>query len=159
MLEAVIAIGNAEFCGGNAELAVVGGNANIRQHCDLHAAAEAEAADAGNRRLRVARHQRTLRLAAFRIFFRGRRIVAGLFELADIGARDESLVAGADQDHDANVGIVAQFDQRVAQALPHFERHRVALVGIVEGDDADAIADALQDLAVGMGGLGVLRGI
>ena len=85
MLEAVIAIGNAELCGGNAELAVVGGNANIRQHRDLHAAAEAEAADAGNGRLRVARHQRTLRLAAFRIFLRGRRIVAGFFELADIG--------------------------------------------------------------------------
>ena len=154
MLEAVIAIGDAEFCGGNAELAVVGSEANVCQHCDLHAAAEAEAADAGNRRLRVAREQRTLRLAPLRIFFRGRRIVAGLFELADIGARDEGLVAGADQDHDANVGIVAQFDQRVAQALPHFERHRIALVGIVEGDDADAIADALQDLAVGMGYFG-----
>ena len=154
MLETVIAIGDAEPGGGNAELAVVGGKANVCQHCDLHAAAEAEAADAGNRRLRVTRQQRALRLAPFRIFFRGRRIVAGLFELADIGARDKSLVAGADQDHHANVGIVAQLDQRMAQALPHFERHGVALVGIVEGDDADAIADALQDLAVGMGCFG-----
>jgi hypothetical protein len=53
-----------------------------------------------------------------------------------------------------NVGIVPQFGQREAEALPHFERHRVALVGIVEGDDADAIADALQDLAVGVGCFG-----
>ena len=85
--------------------------------------------------------------------------MAGLFELADIGARDEGLVAGAGQDHHANVRIVAQLDQRLAQALPHFERHRVALVGIVECDDADAIADALQDLAVGMGCFGVLWGV
>ena len=158
MLEAVIAIGDAELGGGNAELAVVGGDADIRQHRDLHAAAEAKAADAGDGRLRIVRQQRALRLAALRIFFRGRRIVAGLFELADIGARDESLVAGADQDHDAHVGIVAQFDQRVAEPLPHLERHGVALFGIVEGDDADAVADALQDLAVGMGFFGVLWG-
>ena len=77
--------------------------------------------------------------------------MAGLLELADIGARDECLVAGADHDHDADIGIVAQFDQRVAEPLPHLERHGVALFRIVEGDDPDAIADALQDLAVGVG--------
>ena len=156
-LQAVIAIGDAEFGGGNAELAVVGGNADIGQHRDLHAAAEAEAADAGDRRLRVIRQQRALRLAAFGIFLRGLCVVAGLFELADVGARDERLVAGADHDHDADVGIVAQLDQRLAKPFPHLERHRVALVGIVEGDDADAVADALQDLAVGVGIFGVLR--
>ena len=40
--------------------------------------------------------------------------MAGFLELADIRARDERLVAGADQDHDAHIGIVAQFGQRVA---------------------------------------------
>ncbi len=39
--QAVIAIGNAELGGGNAELAVFGGDPDIRQHRDLHAAAEA----------------------------------------------------------------------------------------------------------------------
>jgi hypothetical protein len=80
--------------------------------------------------------------------------VAGLFELADIGARDEGLFAGPDQDHDPDVRVVAQPDQRVAEPFPHLQRHGVALVGIVEGDDADAIAGALLDLAVGIGNFG-----
>ena len=157
--QAVIAVGDAEFGGGNAELAVLGGKADVGEHRHLHAAAEAEATDARNRRLGIIREQRALGLATPGILLGCFGIVSILFELADVGTRNERLVAGADQDHDADVGIVAQFDQRVAQALPHFERHRVALVGIVEGDDADAIVDALQDLAVGMGGLGTLRGI
>ena len=151
MFQAVIAIGDAEFGGGNAELAVVGGDADIGQHRDLHAAAQAEAADAGDDRLRIIRQQRALRGALPRIFLRGLGVVAGLLELADIRARDEGLVAGADHDHDAHLGIVAQLDQRVAEPLPHVERHGVALFGIVEGDDADAVGDALQDLAVGEG--------
>ena len=65
MAQAVIAIGDAELGGGNAELAVVGGNADIGEHRDLHAAAEAKAPDAGNRRLRIIRQQRALRFAAF----------------------------------------------------------------------------------------------
>mgnify|MGYP003694334925 CR=1 FL=1 len=160
MLEAVIAIGDAELGGGNAELAVVGGDADVRQHRHLHAAAEAEAADAGNGRLRIAPPAaRAARRCVFEYSSEACGVVAGLLELADIGARDERLVAGAGQDHDAHVGIVAQFDQRAAEALPHLERHRVALVGIVEGDDADAVADALQDLAVGVGCFGVLRNV
>ena len=51
-LQAVIAIGDAEFGGGNAELAVLGGDADIRRHRHLHAAAEAKAPDAGDDRLR-----------------------------------------------------------------------------------------------------------
>ena len=85
--------------------------------------------------------------------------MAGLFELADIGARDERLVAGADHDDDADIGIVAQFGQRAAEPFPHIQRHRVALFGIVEGDDADAIVDALQDLAVGIGFFGVVGNV
>ena len=150
MAQAVIAIGDAELGGGNAELAVVGGDADIGRHRHLHAAAEAEAPDAGDDRLRIIRQQGALRLALFRIFFRRCRIVADFLELADIGARDERLVAGADHDHDADVGIVAQLDQRAAEPFPHIQRHRVALGGVVEGDDADAVADALQDLAVGI---------
>ena len=86
MLEAVVAIGDAELCGGNAELAVLGGDADVRHHRDLHAAAKAEAADAGNGRLWIIRQQSALRGAAFGIFFRGCCIVAVLLELADIGA-------------------------------------------------------------------------
>ena len=64
MLQPVIAIGDAEFGGGNAELAVFGGDANICQHRDLHAAAEAKAADAGNGRFWIIRQQRALGGAA-----------------------------------------------------------------------------------------------
>jgi hypothetical protein len=39
-------------------------------------------------------------------------------------------------------------------SLPHVERHGIALLGIVEIDDADALSDALQDLAVGEGFVG-----
>ena len=85
--------------------------------------------------------------------------MAGLLELADIGARDERLVAGADQDHDTHIGMVAQFGQGETEAFPHVERHRVALVGIVEGYNADAVGDSLQDPAVGKGFLGVVGNI
>ncbi len=151
MLQAVIAIGDAEFGGGNAELAVVGRDADVRRHRDLHAAAQAKAADAGDDRFRKIRQQRALRGALFRIFFRGLGVVPGFLELADIGARHKRLVAGAGQDHDPHVGVVAQFDQRLAQPLPHLERHGIALVRVVEGDDADAVGDALQNPAVGEG--------
>ena len=76
-----------------------------------------------------------------------------LLELADVGAGDEGLVAGADQDHYADIAVIAQFDQRLTQPLPHVERHGVALLGVVEGDDPDAVGDALEDLAFGEGGL------
>src|ERR1700686_3764989 len=123
MLEAVKAIGDAEFRGGNAELAVLGGGPDIRNHRPLHAAAEAEAPDAGDGRLRIIRQQGALRGAPFGILLRRLRVMAGFLELADIGARYEGLVAGADQDYDAHIGIVAQFDERVTKALPHVEGH------------------------------------
>src|SRR5260370_21257777 len=87
MLEAVIAIGDAEFCGGNAELAVLGGDADVRHHRDLYAAAEAESPDAGNGRLRIVRQQGALRGAAFGILFRGLRVVAEFFFSAAVFAR------------------------------------------------------------------------
>src|SRR5207248_10666713 len=40
--------------------------------------------------------------------------------------------------------LVAQLSERVTEPLPHVERHGVALLGIVEGDNADALSDALQ---------------
>ena len=151
MAQAIIAVGDAEFCRGDAELAVVGGDADIAQHRHQHAAAEAEAADAGDGWLGIVRQQRPLRGAASGIFLRGLRVVPFLFELADIGAGNEGLAAGAGQDHNAHVGIVAQFDERIAKSFPHLQRHGIALLGIIEGDSADAIADVLQDLAVGVG--------
>src|SRR6266699_3178596 len=48
------------------------------------------------------------------------------------GPRDERLVAGADQDHDAHLGIIAQFGQGLTEPLPHVERHGVALFRVVE---------------------------
>src|ERR1700738_5503960 len=88
---------NAELGVGNAELVVLGAYADIRRHRHLHAAAEAEAADRGDDRLRVIRQKRALRGALFRIFFRRFGVVAGFLELADIRARDKVLVAGAGQ--------------------------------------------------------------
>jgi hypothetical protein len=85
--------------------------------------------------------------------------VAGILELTDIRARDERLVAGADHDHDAHVRVVAQFDQCVAEPFPHVERHGVAFFRVVEGNDADAVCDALEDFAVGEGFVGALGDI
>src|SRR5258708_30478254 len=79
MLEAVIAIGDAELGCGNAELAVFGRDANIRQHRHLHAAAETETPDTGDGRFRIIGQQRALRSTLLRIFFRGFGVVAGFF--------------------------------------------------------------------------------
>ena len=65
MLQAIIAVGDAEFGGGNAELAVFGGDANVREHRDLHAAAQTKTSDAGNGRFWIIRQQRALGGAAF----------------------------------------------------------------------------------------------
>jgi hypothetical protein len=85
--------------------------------------------------------------------------VTGFLELADVGARDERLVAGADQDHHAHLGIIAQFDQGLTEPLPHVERHGVMLFRVVESDNADALGNALQDLAVGVGFVGTFGNI
>src|SRR5262249_42434211 len=45
------------------------------------------------------------------------------------------------------------------ETLPHLKRHGVALLRIVEGDDADAIGGTLQNLAVRVGLFGVLGDI
>ena len=75
-----------------------------------------------------------------------------LFELADVGAGYKRLVASAGQHHNADVGAVAQGDQGLAEPVPHLQRHRIALVRMVEGDDADAISRmGRQDLAFGKG--------
>src|ERR1700733_1704427 len=98
MVEALIAIGDAELGGGNAELAVVGRDTDIRQHRDLHAAAKAETPDAGDGRLWIMRQQSALGVAAPAVFLGCLRVMAILLELADIGARPEPLVAGAGHD-------------------------------------------------------------
>src|SRR3981189_1654537 len=65
MVEAVRAIGHAELGCGNAELAVLGRDADIRQHRHLHAAAEAKTPDAGDGRFRIIGQQRALWSALF----------------------------------------------------------------------------------------------
>ena len=40
--------------------------------------------------------------------------------------------------------ILKQFGQRMTKPLPHVERHGVALFGVIEGDDAHAVGDALS---------------
>src|SRR5260370_14574999 len=99
MLEAVIAIGDAEFCGGNAELAVLGGDADVRHHRDLYAAAEAESPDAGNGRLRIVRQQGALRVAAFGILFRGLRLVAAVLHTSSIRGPCTALPRLSAQQH------------------------------------------------------------
>ena len=85
--------------------------------------------------------------------------MAVLLELADIGTRHERLVAGAGQNHHAHLFVLAQFDERLTHALPHLDRHGVAFFGIVEGDDADPVGDALEDFAFGKGFLVFCGGI
>ena len=107
MLQAVIAIGDAELRRGNAELAAMGGNADVREHRHLHAAAETKALDAGNGRLGIIGEQRALGGAAFAIFLGSGGVMACLLELADVGARHERLAAAAAQDHDAHGSVIA----------------------------------------------------
>ena len=159
VLEAVIAVGDAELGGGDAELAVVRGNADIGEHRDLHAAAETEAADAGDRRFRVVGEQRALGFAASGIFFGGFGVVAGFFELADVGARDERLVAGTDQDHDAHVAY-----RRAVRPAPHPvpptspATSRCACAGLLKVMTPTPSVTVCEDLAVGVGSFRVVLG-
>jgi len=74
--------------------------------------------------------------------------VTGFFELADIGAGHERLVPGTDHDHHTHIEVVAQFDQRMAETFPHVQRHGVTFGGVIEGDYADPLANALHDFAL-----------
>src|SRR3954447_11222140 len=60
VLQAVVAIGNAELRRGNAELATLRGDADVGKHRHLHAAAKTKALDAGNGRLGIIGKQRAL---------------------------------------------------------------------------------------------------
>src|SRR2546429_9687739 len=102
MLEAVIAIGDAELGCGNAELAVLRGT-DVRQHRDLHAAAEAEAPDTGNGRLWIIRQQGALRDTAFCIFFRRLGVVAGFFLRGVISAPKKSVFSRAATNEDTAI--------------------------------------------------------
>src|SRR5205823_11747204 len=46
--------------------------------------------------------------------------------------------------------------QGMTEPLPHVERHGVAFCRVIESDDADAVSNALQDFAIGVGFLGAL---
>ena len=63
---------------------------------------------------RIIREQRALRGAASGIFLRGLRVVPLLLELADIGAGDERLAAGAGQDPTRTLGS----SRNPASAMP-----------------------------------------
>jgi len=59
------------------------------------------------------------------------------FELRDVGARDEGLVARTREHHGANSVIGAEVAEHLWDRLPHVERYGVAPLGIVEDEPAD----------------------
>jgi hypothetical protein len=85
--------------------------------------------------------------------------VSGFFELADVSARDKRPVAGACHDHDAHIGIVAQFNKSTDQSLPHLDRHRIPFFRIVEGYEAYPVDNAQQYLAVSVSFISALGDI
>ena len=149
-LHHVEAIGDGQLRGGNAELAVVGGDAQIGLHGDAEPAAQAEAADSRDDRLGKRGELRPSDAGQPVVFLLGVGVRTVLLELADIGARDERLVARPAEDHHADRSILGELVEDIAQSRPHLHRHGVALLGLVEGDQPDAVVLRRQHLAAGV---------
>ena len=62
-------------------------------------------------------------------------------QLADVGAGDERLVAGAGERDEPDVVALAQLRERVAQLGQHLPAERVAHLGPVDRDDGEAVVD------------------
>ena len=101
------------------------------------AAADAVAADAGDRRLRELAEARIRDLADLVVVGDLLGRVARLLELRDVGARHEGLVAGAGDDDDADRRILLEVVEDDRDRLPHVGRGGVVLLRLVEDEPAD----------------------
>ena len=112
------------------------GEAQVAAGGDLDAAADAVAADHRDRRLREVPQGR-LRgevVAADDGHRVGR--VGPAEQVGDVGARAEAGAGAGDHQH-ADGGVVGQLREDAGQPRPHRRRHRVALLGTVDGQHGD----------------------
>src|SRR5256712_4061746 len=131
------AIAQAHLRRRDAEAGMVGGDARVAEVGDVEPAADAVATDHGDHRL-LEGLEPGLRLLADLVVVR-HRLGGGalLFELRDVGAGDEGLVARAGEHHDANGLIGAELGEHRGNRFPHVKRHGVAPLGVVEDEPAD----------------------
>ena len=124
------------FAGVTPKTAVRSAKRRSQRGGDLHAAADAVAADHRDGRLREV-PQGGLRGQVVAPDVGHRVVRVGAAEqVGDVGAGAEAR-AGAGHDEDADVGVAGQRGQDAGQRGPHGRRHRVALLGPVDGQDGD----------------------
>src|SRR5262245_8891990 len=139
------AIAQPELCRRDREARIVGRETQVAGAGDAEAPADAVAADHGEGRL-VEVLQRGLRgVADLLVAPHGLGGGALGFELRDIGAGDERLVARAGEHHHADRGIGAEVREHARDRLPHADRHGVPARGIVEHEPADRAVLARVD--------------
>ena len=104
---------------------------------DLATAAQRESVDAGDHRLAQILDSVDDGLPLMRVFLgRNRRV---LRQLADVGARDEGLLARAGEDDDAHLGIVLGSGERLLDLLHGGHIQRIEHLGPVDGDVGDLV--------------------
>src|SRR2546427_216858 len=137
LFHALVVITETQPCRGDAEARVVGGDAHIAADGDADTAADAEAVDHRQERLR----QRAERVLAARrdaaVLLLIGHVAPSLLELGDVGAGHERLVAGPAQDDDPDGVVGGQILHVLGHELPHLQAHGVALLRLVEDDPAD----------------------
>src|SRR5690606_8972267 len=67
-------------------------------------------------------------------------LAAGVYQLADVAARTECLLASAAQQHAGNVGILRPGVAATLQRLDHRQAQGIEALGRGQGGDADALA-------------------
>src|SRR5690606_26926396 len=128
---------------GEAELQVARGEADVAGGGDAGAAAGAGSGQRRYRRQRPALYRAQPLVDAP---FGAKRVLRSLeaTKLGDVGAGGKGLVAGAAQHQGASVALVRRGLADLRQALVHGEGERVARLRPVEGDDADAVFDFVE---------------
>ena len=111
-LRSTVAGNDAELHFRLSELGIRTGEAHGAGHGNLAAAAERKAVDTGDHRLSQVLDEVEHRLSPVGVLLAGNGIVFG--EFADVGARDECLLARAGEDADANSRIALDVGKRSA---------------------------------------------
>src|SRR5439155_18471375 len=137
-LRSTVARNKPELDLGLSELRRLGRDADVAGHGQLASAAQCEAVDGGDDRLRRRLESTENGLAALRERFCRYRAVP--LELPDIGSGDESA-AGAGEDCTADIGARTQVLDRLAQLLDGSIVEGVELVRTIDSERRDMIVD------------------
>ena len=135
-LGAAVAREDSEARLGQAHPRVLGRDAEAAGHRELEASAVGVAVDGGDRRHRKALEALQDRLSTARVLaaLDGRQ----LRELADVGARDERLLARARDDETPQVAVIGGVRERAIEGRKDVGVQRVQLLGAVHRHRADA---------------------